>query len=558
MNNKSDLKIFTRMLKELGKLTPIMLLTILFGVGGYIVASSIAVFSTLAATSLLKQGFIIPIGTAIIVIIVSAVLRGVLRYAEQLSGHYIAFRILAILRDRIFAKLRKLAPAKLDTKEKGNIVSIITSDIELMEVFYAHTIAPVMIAICTSIIFTIVLSYIHIAFGVLGGCMYILLGFVLPVVLKNRATSDAANYRKNLGKNSAFLLDSLRGLKEILFFGTGNSTKDTINKNTENMGNSAKALKKREGLGYALTDLIIVISMFACVLLGYHLYTIDAISVPELIIALVILVSSFGSVVALSALSTTLAGTVASARRVFDLLDETPVVYDVLGTQRVKDADITYQDVSFQYPGRDIKILRNINTYIGKKQSIAISGNSGSGKSTMLKLLMRFYDTNAGTLRIGSDSIYSIPTTSLRKAQVFVEQDTFLFNDTIENNIRLEKDQATTEQIVDAAKKAAIHDMITRLPNGYKTNVGELGGRLSSGEKQRIALARAFLRESHMLLLDEPTSNLDALSEAEILKSIKTHCTNQTVILVSHRESTTKICDRILKIENGCVVEEGS
>lgn len=558
MNNKSDLKIFTRMLKELGKLTPIMLLTILFGVGGYIAAASIGVFATLAAASLLEQGIIISMSTAVIVIVVSAVLRGVLRYAEQLSGHYIAFRILAILRDKIFNKLRKLAPAKLDTKEKGNIVSIITSDIELMEVFYAHTIAPVMIAICTSIIYTIVLSYIHIALGVLGGCMYILLGFVLPIVLKNRAASDAGNYRKHLGKNSAYLLDALRGLKEILFFGTGTATKDTINKNTHEMGSSAKAVKKREGLGYAITDLLIIISMFGCLVHGYNLLTMDEISAPQLIIALVLLVSSFGPVVALSALSTTLAGTVASARRVFDLLDEPPAVYDVLGTQQVKDTDIIYHNVSFKYESREAQILRNINTHIDSKQSVAINGSSGCGKSTMLKLLMRFYDISAGSLQIGNDAINSIPTTSLRKAQAFVEQDTFLFNDTIENNIRLENNQATMEQIVDAAKKAAIHNMIVTLPNGYQTNVGELGGRLSSGEKQRIALARAFLRDSHILLLDEPTSNLDALSEAEILKSIKTHCTDQTVILVSHRESTTNICDRILKIENGCVVEEGS
>lgn len=556
MKNKSDLKIFIRMLKELGNLAPIMFLTILFGVGGYIAASSIAVFATLAATSLLEQGVIISIGTAAIVIITSAVLRGVLRYAEQLSGHYIAFRILATLRDKIFAKLRKLAPAKLDTKEKGNIVSILTSDIELMEVFYAHTIAPVMIAICTSIIYTIVLSYIHFSFGILGGSLYLLLGFVLPVTLKNSAAMDAANYRRDLGKNSAYLLDSLRGLKEILFFGRGNSMKDTLNKTTENMGDSARALKKREGIGYAITDLIIVISMFACVLLGYYLYTIDAISVPKLIIALVVLVSSFGSVVALSALSTTLAGTVASARRVFNLLDESPVVYDVLGTESVKDADITYQDVSFKYPSRNTKILSNISTHIERKQSIAISGNSGSGKSTMLKLLMRFYNTSKGTVRIGKDSISSIPTASLRNAQVFVEQNTFLFNDTVENNIRLENNQATMDDIVNAAKKAAIHDMILSLPKGYKTNVGELGGRLSSGEKQRIALARAFLRNSQMLLLDEPTSNLDALSEAEILKSIKTYCSDKTVILVSHRESTTNICNRILKIINGQLIEE--
>lgn len=555
MKKRTDIAVLYRMLKELDTLSPVILLTILFGVGGYIAAAAIATMSTAAAVSLLHQSIAVPIGIAIIVILLSAVFRGVLRYAEQLSGHYIAFKILAILRDKVFSKLRELAPAKLDTKEKGNLVSVITSDIEMMEVFYAHTIAPVMIAILTSAIYTIVLAHIHIAFGLFAAAFYILIGFALPLQFKQSADETASEYRQQLGRNSSLTLDSMRGLREILMFGAGDVYRHAIDQSSDAMGQSASKMKHHTGIGFAVTDAMVIVALLGCLIMGYRFQTDGSIDTAQAVVALVLLVSSFGPVIALSSLSTTLAGTLASARRVFAILDEEPAAKDVHGKPAVFNNDVQFKDVFFSYPSRDALVLNKVSTKIGANQHVAIIGSSGSGKSTMLKLLMRFYDVDAGTVRMGNHGIHKIPTQSLRKSQAIVSQETFLFNDTIENNIRMENDDMTMQDVINAAKKAAIHDTINKLPQSYQTNAGELGERFSSGEKQRIALARVFLTNSRMLLLDEPTSNLDVLSEAEILKSIQKHCADQTVILVSHRTTTVGICNRTMKIQDGRLIQ---
>ncbi len=553
MKKHSDIGVLNRMLSELGRLGPIMFLTILFGMGGYLAATSIAVTSAAAAASLFSQSITLAINAAIIIIVISAVLRGFLRYSEQLCGHYIAFKILAILRDKVFAKLRSLAPAKLDTHDKGNLISIITSDIETMEVFYAHTIAPVAIAILTSIIYTIVLWNIHFAFGLLAAMLYVIIGFIMPIILKRSTTNAASHYRRQLGKNSSLFLESMRGLKEILQFGIGSSHKHTMEKASQSLGQNAQKIKEREGLGFAITDMLILLSMLGCLVLGYVLNTVGEIDGAKLVVAIVLLVSSFGPVVALSSLSTTLAGTIASARRVFNILDEEPVVKEIFIGNKLHHYDITFNSVSFSYPTCNAQVLKDINLNILGNEHVAITGNSGCGKSTIMKLIMRFYDSDTGSVFIGDKQIQTIQTPLLRNAQATLSQDAFLFNDTIENNIRMANNTATINDVIVAAKKAAIHSAIKRLPKGYQTNAGELGECFSSGEKQRIALARAFLVGSRLLLLDEPTSNLDVLSEAEILKSIQQHCKDQTVILVSHRKSTTAIYKRVLRIENGCL-----
>jgi len=551
MNKKSDLSILGRMLRELGSMTLVMLLTILFGVGGFLAASAIAVTATAAAVSPLGQSIALSLTAAILIIALSAILRGFLRYAEQLSGHYIAFKILAILRDKLFAKLRTLAPAKLDTHEKGNLISVITSDIEMMEVFYAHTIAPVSIALICSVIYTTLLWHIHFAFGLFAAVLYLLIGFVLPLILKHSASDSASAYREKRGKNSAFILDTMRGLKEILQFDAGNARKQDINTQSESLGKSTQQIKRKEAVGFAVTDLLIILSMLACIGLGFALYAVGSIDGAGFTISVVLLISSFGPVVALSALSTTLAGTIASARRVFDILDEPPVVEDIPGDIQITHHDIKFDNVTFTYPSRNFEVLEGINLDINKGEHIAIVGESGNGKSTLLKLLMRFYDTDTGTVQYGGSNIQDIPTQSLRGAQSMLSQSAFLFNDTIENNIRMANDTVSMQDVINAAKKAAIHEAIQKLPDGYQTNAGELGQRFSSGEKQRIALARAFLVDSKLLLLDEPTSNLDVLSEAAILRSIQTHCTDKTLILVSHRVSTTAVCDHEVRLEGG-------
>lgn len=552
---KNDTSIFLRMIKELGNLTPMMFLTIILGAAGYLAATAIPVISSVVAVNFISNQVILSLKAGIVIIIACALLRGIFRYTEQLSGHYIAFKILGSLRNKIFAKLRILAPAKLDTKEKGNIIAIITSDIELMEVFYAHTIAPVMIGIITSLIYSYILSRIHILYGVLGLSYYLVLGLILPTVFKNSSRKLGRKTRKVFGKNNSFLLDSLRGLKEIIFFNNQKKVLADMESHSSEYSKNLKKLKKREGIGLSFTNLVITTGIFANLLIGYSLLMNSSIELSSVIIALVLFASSFGPVVALAMLSTTLSTTLASARRVFDILDEDPYVHEIDGQAPIKGTNTDFCLVSFAYPNRVNKVIDKCSLSIASKEKIAIVGKSGCGKSTLVKLLMRYYDVARGDITINEVSVDNIATDTLRDVIGYASQDTFLFNDTIENNIRMGNKTASHMDVVEAAKKAAIHNTIIKFEKKYETKAGELGGRLSSGEKQRIALARLFLKDSPILIFDEPTSNLDVLNEGEILKSINDHCKDKTIIMISHRPTTTRICDKVYSMEKGKVVK---
>lgn len=550
MERQSGFNIMKRLIVEVKPLIGVMCITVTMGVLGFLVATSISVLGALAIEDILTKNSLLSLSTAITLMILAAVLRGALRYGEQLSGHYIAFRILAILRDKVFTALRKLAPAKLETKDKGNLVSIITSDIELLEVFYAHTIAPIMIAIITSSIMALLLAKINIAFGIVAALFYIIIGLVVPYFSSKLGSNAGFEYRNIFGETNSYLLDSLRGIKEILLFKNGQERLNNINKNSNRLNSKLKVIKDHEGIIRALTDLTIMIAILSYVIISYSLYSNGTIEFSKIIIAVVFLASSFGPVVALSNLSNNLLHTFACAQRIFTILDEKPLVEEVDGECSLDSVNIKYKDVDFTYPTREDKILEGVSIDIKKGEKVAIIGESGTGKSTFIKLLMRFWDADKGKITIDEKRINKIPTKSLRENQSLVSQETFLFNDTIKENIKIGNENATEEQIIEAAKKASVHQFITSLPNGYDTKVGELGGNLSSGEKQRIGLARAFLNDAPILILDEPTSNLDTLNEAVVLKSIKENCKDKTVVLISHRKSTTAICDRVLKLEN--------
>lgn len=554
MKRRAGFSIMRRLIVELDSLAPIMAITITMGVLGYLAAIAIAVFGAVAIGTTLGDITFISFKGAIIVMLVCAVLRGLLRYAEQLSGHYIAFKILAILRDKVFTKLRKLAPAKLESKEKGNLISLITSDIELLEVFYAHTIAPIAIAILTNLIITIVLYLINPMFGILGAVFFLIVGFAIPYVSSMIAKEAGVEYRKDFAESNSYLLDSLRGLKETLLFNNGRKTLDKINENSIKLNKSMHKIKTHEGIIRALTDLTVMIAILTFVAVGFGTYISGSISFSEMIIGIVIIASSFGPVVALSNLSNNLLHTFACAERLFDLLDEKPYVEEVSGEETIESNSIEYSNVTFSYPGRKDDVLSNVSLEIKKGDKVALIGKSGIGKSTFVKLLMRFWDVNEGSIKIDNKDIKDITTKSLRESQTLVSQETYLFDDTIMENIKIGNRNATDEEVVEAAKKASIHNFIETLPQGYNTKVGELGGLLSSGEKQRIGLARAFINEGDVLILDEPTSNLDTLNEAQILKSIKENCMDKTIVLISHRKSTTAVCDKVLKIEDRKII----
>lgn len=549
MERQSGFQIMKRLLKELKPLVGVMMITITLGVLGFLAAIAIASFAAVALGTLVEGPVLVSFNTAIIIMVICAVSRGLLRYGEQLSGHYIAFKILYLLRDKIFTKLRTLAPAKLEGRDKGDLISLITSDIELLEVFYAHTIAPIAIAILTNSIISIVLYLIHPTYGITAAIFFLIVGVVVPYASSVLVKEAGVNYRETFAESNHFILDSLRGLKEILLFNQGSEQLKRLNQKSDELNESVRQIKDHEGIVTGITSTIINLAILSFVGIGFYFYSSGTLTLTAVLVALVVIASSFGPVVALSNLSNTLAHTFACAARLFELLDEEPQVNEVPGETSLEMNEMSLQDVSFAYPNSKTLLLDEASISIAKGDKIALIGQSGIGKSTFIKLLMRYFDVKQGQVLIDEQEISQIPTASLRQKQTLVSQETYLFNDTIANNIKIGKREATLEEVIVAAKKASIHGFIESLPNGYNTMVGELGGMVSSGEKQRLGLARAFLHDGDVLILDEPTSNLDALNEGSILKSIQDYGQDKTVILISHRKSTTAVCEKVYRLE---------
>ena len=545
--NRNGLKVMYKLIGLVLPLLHVMVAAITMGVIGFLTAIFIIVLGGVGLLNILGFATALSLKQVIIGIVICAVLRGILRYAEQGSNHYIAFKLLALIRHKVFVKLRKLAPAKLEGKDKGNLISIITTDTELLEVFYAHTISPIIIAFITSVIMTIFIGRYNIFLGVIALVAYFIVGVIIPVWSSNQGDETGQQYRDEMGDLNSYFLSSVRGINDIIQYGVGKERLDEINRRTDELETKQKLLLKQEGSNRAVTDTAILLCSMAMLFAGCILYTKGEVNFIQVIIPLIALMSSFGPVVAISNLSNNLFHTIAAGNRVLDLLEEEPAVEEVNGNDVTEFADMKLKNVSFSYD--EEVILEDFNMDIKQNKIIGIYGKSGCGKSTLLKLLMRFWEVDNGSITIGGKNINEINTSDLRKMQSFVTQDTYLFNDTIANNIGIAKENATMEEIIAAAKKASIHDFIMSLPNGYDSKVGELGGNLSGGEKQRIGIARAFLHDAPMILLDEPTSNLDSLNVGIILKSLMESKENKTIIIVSHRKSTMNIADVVLDVE---------
>lgn len=545
---RSSIKIMGKMIGLVKPLAHIMTAAVLLGTLGYLCA----IFLTITAgKGLLLAMKGVKIKNYLIALVILAVMRGMLHYAEQYCNHFIAFKLLAIIRHKVFAALRKLCPAKLEGKEKGNLISIITTDIELLEVFYAHTISSLMIAILTSLIMIIFIGNFHVYAGIFALCAYLLVGCVIPLWNGKNGGQKGMEFRSGFGSLNSFVLESLRGIDETIQYGQGEKRKEQMSQKSIELGILQKDLNRMEAMQRAITNLVILTCSFGMFFLMFHLYQKGNITFDQMILATIAMMGSFGPVTALSSLSNNLNQTLASGERVLSLLEETPMVEELEGEQSFDFEGASVCNVTFSYDKEVILKDCNINMEQGKV--IGIYGKSGCGKSTLLKLLMRFWDVDQGKVMISDQNIKEIPTKTLRNTQSYVTQETELFHDSIANNIAIGKLGASREEIIQAAKKASIHEMITSLPNGYDTEVGELGDTLSGGEKQRIGIARAFLHDAPMLLLDEPTSNLDSLNEGIILKSLEQESTGKTIVLVSHRESTMGIADKVINMEAGRV-----
>lgn len=572
----------------IGLVTPllhIMLAAIILGTLGYLCA----IFLTILAGQVIIHGLLTggagmivpvnnmwlvftPVKTIITVMIVIAVLRGILHYMEQYCNHFIAFKLLAIIRHKVFAALRKLCPAKLEGRDKGNLISIITIDIELLEVFYAHTISPIAIATLTSIIMVIFIGRYHWLAGLLALAAYLIVGVAIPMWNGKRGSQKGMEFRTNFGELNSFVLDSLRGLDETIQYGQGEKRREQMSKQSKNLAGMQESLSKMEGSQRSFTNMVILLASFGMLALTIWLYDKGVMGFEGILTCTIAMMGSFGPVVALSSLSNNLNQTLASGERVLSLLEETPLVEEIPGDVETSGAEsmeheftgAEAENVTFAYKvngsegdregglGHDNEVI--LDNYSLKLQSgkiTGIHGASGSGKSTLLKLLMRFWDVQGGSMSVDGTDVRKIPTRHLRDMESYVTQETHLFHDSIANNIAIAKPGASREEIMEAAKKASIHDFIMTLPKGYDTEVGELGDTLSGGEKQRIGIARAFLHDCPLILLDEPTSNLDSLNEGIILRSLKESARKKTVVLVSHRVSTMNVADVVYEMENG-------
>ncbi|MCI5648695.1 MAG: thiol reductant ABC exporter subunit CydC [Fusicatenibacter sp.] len=530
-------------------LLPLMCLAIFLGVVGYLCAIFLTI---LAGYGLLQLGKGISLGVRFAaVLIFLAVLRGILHYGEQYCNHFIAFKLLAIIRHQVFAALRRLCPAKLEGKEKGNLISILTSDIELLEVFYAHTISPIAIAILTSLVMVLFLWHCDPAAGILSLAGYLTVGVLIPLWNGRKGAQEGMEFRTSFGELNSFVLDSLRGLDETIQYGEGNKRLGQMEERSKKLGALQKKLNRHEAAQGSLTNMTILIFSFGMLFVMLAAFRGGRVTFDQMLISVIAMMGSFGPVVALANLSNNLNQTLASGERVLSVLEETPQVEEITGKETTGFEGATVEHVDFSY--EEEQILNDYSISLPKGKIVGICGASGSGKSTLLKLLMRFWDPDRGHVLVSEKDVREINTANLRNMESYVTQETYLFHDTIAGNIAVGKPGASREEIVEAAKKASIHDFIMTLPNGYDTRVGELGDSLSGGEKQRIGIARAFLHDAPCLLLDEPTSNLDALNEGMILKSLRQTCREKTVVLVSHRKSTMNLADVVYEMENGRV-----
>ena len=579
---RSALKIMGSLIGLVKPLIHIMILAVLLGTAGYLCA----IFLTILAGQILIQGLGHVAGTQgamsqglfagmtpqnlFVLMIVLAVARGILHYAEQYCNHFIAFKLLAIIRHKVFAALRRLCPAKLEGRDKGNLISIITTDIELLEVFYAHTISPAAIAALTSFMMVFFMGSYHVGAGIFALCAYLIVGIFIPLWNGSRGGNTGMEFRAKFGELNSYVLDSLRGLDETIQYGQGKNRERQMEEKSAELIKKQKKLSRMEGGQRSVTNLVILLASFGMLFFMLYLYGKQTVDLDGVVICTIAMMGSFGPVIALSNLSNNLNQTLASGERVLSVLEEKPQVEEIYegekdlhelgkeqentfhkGSAQMLFAGAEASHVTFSY--EEEEILRNYSVKIPAGKIVGIHGASGSGKSTLLKLLMRFWDADSGEVSVNGANVRRIPTRSLRDTESYVTQETHLFHDSIANNIAVGKPGASRQEIMEAAKKASVHDFIMSLPKGYDTEVGELGDTLSGGEKQRIGIARAFLHDAPFILMDEPTSNLDSLNEGIILKSLREEADKKTVVLVSHRKSTMNVADVVYEMENGRV-----
>lgn len=544
-----SMSLIGRLLGEVRPLSLYMVQACLYGTIGHLSATFLPVFGVCALFAHLGHPvWGLSSRTAVICMVVCGVLRGIMRYAEQYMNHNVAFRLLALFRSKAFAALRKLAPAKLAGKGKGDLISLITTDVELLEIFFAHTISPVVIAVVTTVVFAIAAFTLDPWFALLLVVAHLIVGVLLPRRFAASVRTLGPKIRKYSAQLDDVMLDDMHGLDEIIRFGQGSKRLGNIVSRTRRLWSERGRLSRRTGRFTAIGGLLVIAATVGAVMIALHVSQGNPFSIPNAVVAVVLIASSFGPTLALSALPANLTQTFASARRLFALLDEQPAVVET-GTDKPEYDGMAFEHVDFSYRP-DQPIVRDLSLAVPKTGILGIQGPSGRGKSTVLKLLMRYWDPKRGQVRFSGVPLPQVDAAYRRRVQTMMSQETYLFDGSIAQNLRIADEHASDEQLREALRKASVLDLVDSLPDGLDTQVGELGGRLSEGERQRIGLARVFLRKADLVLFDEPTSRLDALNEAVILTSINQMAVERDVaiVLVSHRQSTMRVADVVVRV----------
>lgn len=572
----SKLQVMRRMVGLVRPLILPMCIAVLTGVLGFVCAIAIPVLGALSALALAAAGpteahvpylgWSLPVAFG--VLMAAALLRSVLHYIEQRCNHYIAFRLLAHIRDLVFGTLRRLAPAKLSGKHKGELISAITSDIELLEVFYAHTISPICIAFCMTIILAVMFYLLNPWFMLVALIAYATVGVIIPFTVSRLAGAKGARSRAAVADLSSFVLENLRGLADVLQFAAGPKRLTELDERSKQLLKAQGSLNTVSIVGEGLIVCAVTIFPLIQIALGVHLFALSKVSVPAVVLSSVLMLSSFAPFMALARLGSSLQQTLASGERILAILAEKPQVKEVAVGANPQDPAYTGLVIdlaSFRYASSEAQttaqdaagsdgsqqIVDKVSLQVKPGEIIGITGKSGSGKSTLCRLIMRFWDVDSGSIALSGHTLPTIETSKLRETEALVEQTTHLFHNSIRDNLLLARPDATEEDLIAACKAASIYDFIQTLPQGFDTMVSELGTSLSGGERQRIGLARAFLHSAPLIMLDEPTSNLDALNEARILASLVEQKHEHSFVLISHRSSTMAIVDRTYSMDSG-------
>lgn len=552
---RSGAKIMASLIVLLGSLSYIMVLAVINGSLGFLCAMGVTLFGAVGVAKALGETIALSYGWIIGLAVGCGVLRGGLRYLEQYSNHYIAFKLLAVLRDKIFGALRSLCPAKLESKQKGSIIAMITSDIETLEVFYAHTISPICIAVIVSLTVFLFIGFVsswYLALVALAG--YLVIGILVPLISSGRLKESGVRYRAEFASFNAYFLDSIKGVRDVVLHNGEAEREREVNRRSDVLLGQTRAMKQGITRAGAATELCVSLFILLSLAAGILLVSYTPLTVGRMIIGVVAIFGSFGPVIAISALPGNLTQTFASGDRVLNLLSEAPAVRPVVNGEKISYRELDVKDLSFGYE-ENAPVLEEVCMYAKKGEIIGIVGESGCGKSTFLKLLLRFWEKSAGEIDYNGIDVDRIDSDNLLDNVTMVSQSTYLFDESIEDNLRVAKPDATQEELEAACRMASVHDFILTLPDGYQSKVGALGDNLSAGEKQRIGLARAFLKGSELILLDEPTSNVDSINEGIILQALAEQKSRKSIILVSHRESTMAIADRMYRVENGRMTE---